>query len=166
MTERLLTVPDQKEGLSLLYIKALATRAGFATSVPEPDRDSVDLRIHAGGPRRPNLDFQVKATVDLGGPRAGFRRFRLSVKNYDDLRIPTRVPRFLMVLDLPKDESQWMTVTAEELVLRRCAYWLSLQEGHDEGVDQKKVTVRIPERQILDVETLQALMERARRGEI
>ena len=45
MTATLLTVPDQKEQLSLVYVKALAARAGFATSVPEPDRDSVDLRI-------------------------------------------------------------------------------------------------------------------------
>ena len=28
MTDALLTVPDQKEGLSLVYVKALATRAG------------------------------------------------------------------------------------------------------------------------------------------
>ena len=79
MTETLLTVPDQKEGLSLVYAKALATRAGFLTSVPEPDRDSVDLRIQAGGPRRPALDLQLKATVDFGEPQAGVLPFRLPI---------------------------------------------------------------------------------------
>ena len=49
MTATLLTGPDQKEGLSLAYVKALAARAGFSTGVPEPDRDSVDVRIMAGG---------------------------------------------------------------------------------------------------------------------
>ena len=34
MTATLLTGPDQKEGLSLAYVKALAARAGFSTAVP------------------------------------------------------------------------------------------------------------------------------------
>ena len=40
MTATLLTGPDQKEGLSLAYVKALLARAVFSTPVPEPDRDS------------------------------------------------------------------------------------------------------------------------------
>lgn len=166
MTGTLRTVPDQKEGLSLVYAKALATRAGFLTSAPEPDRDSVDLRIQAGGPRRPALDLQLKATVDLGEPQNGLLPYRLSIKNYNDLRILTQTPRLLVVLELPKDEARWMTVTTEELVLRRRAYWLSLQQGHAEIVGQQTVTVRIPEQNVFDVVTLRTLMERSRKGEI
>ena len=166
MTETLLTVPDQKEGLSLVYAKALATRAGFLTAVPEPDRDSVDLRIQAGGPRRPALDLQLKATVDLAKPQAGVLPFRLPIKNYNDLRGPTQTPRLLVVLELPKDESHCMTVTAEELVLRRRAYWLSLQQGHYDVVGKQTVTVRIPKHNLFDVEALLTLMERSRKGEI
>ena len=166
MTDALLTVPDQKEGLSLVYVKALAARAGYSTSTPTPDRDSVDLRIQAGGTRRPALDLQLKATVALGEPRYGFLPFRLGIKNYDDLRLATQTPRLLVVFELPTAESQWMTVTDEELILRRRAYWLSLQQGHDEVTGQETVTVRIPERNLFDVETLQTLIDRSRRGEI
>ena len=166
MTATLVTGPDQKEGLSLAYVKALAARAGFSTAVPEPDRDSVDVRIMAGGPRRPALDLQLKATADLAEAQDGFRRFRLRIKNYDDLRVETQTPRLLVVLDLPQDEAQWMTVTTEELVLRRRAYWLSLQRGHEEVERQETVTVRIPERNVFDVATLQTLMERSRNGDI
>ena len=70
-----------------------------------------------------------------------------------------------MVLDLPQDEAQWMTVTTEELVLRRRAYWVSLQQGHEE-VRQEAITVRIPEGNVFDVATLQTLMERSRSGDI
>ena len=112
MTDALTTEPDQKEGLSVLYARALATRAGFLASVPEPDRDSVDLRIQAGGPRRPALDLQLKATIGFGKLRTGVLSFRLSIKNYNDLRILTQTPRLLVVLELPQDESQWMTVTS------------------------------------------------------
>ena len=166
MTATVLTGPDQKEGLSLAYVKALAARAGFSTAAPEPDRDSVDVRIMAGGPRRPALDLQLKATTDLAEAQDGFRRFRLRIKNYDDLRVETQTPRLLVVLDLPQDEAQWMTVTTEELVLRRRAYWVSLQQGHEEVVRQETVTVRIPEGNVLDVATLRTLMERSRSGDI
>ena len=166
MTETLLTVPDQKEGLSLVYARAMAIWAGYAISEPQPDRDSVDLRIQAGGLRRPALDLQLKATVDLGKPQAGFLMFRLSMKNYDDLRVTTQTPRLLVVLDLPIDASQWMTVTTEELVLRRRAYWLSLQEGHGEVVGQQTVSVRIPAQNVFNVEALRTLMEQSRRGQI
>ena len=165
MTDALATEPDQKEGLSVLYARALATRVGFLTSVPEPDRDSVDLRIQAGGPRRPALDLQLKATTGFGEPQAGGLSFRLPMKNYNDLRIFTQTPRLLVVLELPQHESQWMTVTAEELVLRRRAYWLSLL-GRDEVPGQQSVTVRIPEHNVFDVEALQILMEQSRNGEI
>ena len=165
MTGTMLTVADQKERFSLLYVKALATRAGFVTSVPELDRDSVDLRIQAGGPHRPTLDLQLKATTDLGEPHAGFLPFRLTIKNYSDLRVETQTPRLLVVLELPKDESRWMTVTTEELILRRRAYWLSLQR-HEEVVGQQTTTVRIPEGNVFDVEALRTLMERSRSGEV
>lgn len=161
----LLTSPDRKEALSRVYVKALAARAGYATSVPEPDRDSVDLRIQAGGPRRPALDLQLKATTDVA-PQDGSLRFRLSIKNYRDLREETQTPRLLVVLELPTNERRWMTVKSEKLVLRGRAYWLSLQQGHDEVVDQETVTVRIPEVNVLNVKALRGLMERSRTGDI
>ena len=166
MTETLLTDSDRKERLSLVYVKALAARAGFLTSVPEPDRDSVDLRIQAGGSRRPALDLQLKATTDLHEPQAGFLPFRLEIKNYSDLRVLTQTPRLLVVFELPDDESRWMTVTAEELVLRRRAYWLSLQREHEEVVGQGTVTVHIPENNVFNVDALRDLMERSRKGEV
>ncbi len=166
MTDGLLTGPDQKEGLSLVYAKALAVRAGYSVSVPGPDRDSVDLRIHAGGAYRPALELQLKATASFGQPRNGTLPFRLSMKNYNDLRVETQTPRLLVVLELPKEEARWLTVTKEKLVLRRRAYWLSLQQDHEEITGQRTVTVHIPEQNLLDVEALQKLMEQSRVGEL
>ncbi|MCY4368669.1 MAG: DUF4365 domain-containing protein [bacterium] len=166
MIDTLLSGPDRKEALSRVYVKALAACAGCATSVPEPDRDSVDLRIHGGGLLRPALDLQLKATTNIAEPRDGLLPFRLSIKNYRDLSEDTQTPRLLVVLELPTNERLWMTVQSEELVLRRRAYWLSLQWDHDEVVGQESITVYIPERNVLDVEVLQDLMERSRTGGI
>ena len=163
MTDALLTVPDQKEALSLVYAQAVAARAGYVTEVPNTDRDSVDLCIRAGGRMRPLLDLQLKATVNLERPRDGFLHFPLGIKNYNDLRIESQIIRLLVVLDLPQDEQQWMTITENELILRHRAYWLNLQ-GYEETANESSVTVRIPEGNLFNVESLRTLMEQSRKG--
>ena len=163
MTDTLLTVPDQQEALSLVYAQAVAARAGYVTEVPRMDRDSVDLCIRAGGRIRPVIDLQLKATVNLERSRDGFLYFPLGIKNYNDLRIEAHILRLLMVLDLPKDEQQWMTITESELILRHRAYWLNLR-GYEETANQSSVTVRIPEENLFNVESLRTLMEQSRKG--
>ncbi len=145
---------------------ALAAQAGYLTSVPEPDRDSIDLQIRAGGTYRPALDLQLKATTQLHENQENSLSFRLSIKNYRDLRCETQTPRLLVVLRLPKDKRQWVSVSDQELVLRRRAYWLSLQQGHEEIISQETVTIYIPTQNVLDVETLQDLMNKSRTGAI
>ena len=166
MTGTLLSGPDQQERLSLVYIRALAARAGFVTSKPDLDRDSVALQVQAGGPKRPAINLQVKATTNLGPARGGHISFRLSIKNANDLREDTQTPRLLVVFEMPPDESNWMTVTPEELILRRRAYWLSLQGGNNRQIPQQTVTVSIPTANVLDVAALQRLMEQSRLGKI
>ena len=133
MTDRLLTRADQKAAMSVVYAKAVAARAGYVTSIPDLDRDGVDLRIDAGGAMRPALDLQLKATARLGKPTAGSLSFALKRRNYDLLRRDTQTPRILVVLVLPNNRDRWMTITQEELVLRRSAYWLSLMEQSRNG---------------------------------
>ena len=167
MAETLLTEPDQKEILSRLYVTALAARAGYLTSVPDPDRDSIDLRIQAGGDYRPALDVQLKATTLFREAQESSKRpFRLSIKNYRDLQVTTQTPRLLIILELPKNREEWISITEQALVLRSRSYWLSLQKNHDEITDQETVTIHIPAKNVLNVETLQDLMEKSRTGEI
>ena len=166
MLDSLLTVPDQEELLSKVYAHAVAARAGYVTGFYELDRDGIDLRIQAGGNMRPALEFQLKATINLGEPRPdGCFRFPLNSRNYNLLCTPTQTPRLLVVLDLPKEQEQWMTLTADELVLRRRSYWLNLR-GCEETTNTSNVTVRIPATNVFDVVNLRDLMEQSRNGRI
>ena len=165
MNSSLLTNPDREEALSRVYAHAVAARAGYVTAVYDIDRDGIDLRIQAGGAMHPALDLQLKASVNLGEARDGCFHFPLKRRNYDLLRIETQTPRLLVVLDLPKDEEQWVTITEDELVMRRRAFWLNLK-GFEETDNRSSVTVRIPVDNLFDVENLQALMKQSREGRI
>lgn len=56
-------------------------------------------------------------------------------------------------------------ITAEKLVMRRRAYWLSLRNC-DATDNQSSITVRIPMRNVFDVDNLKALMDQSRRGTV
>jgi len=165
MNDALLSASDQKEALSRVYVRAVAARAGYVTTDRDFDRDGVDLGIEAGGNMRPKLDVQMKATENLGAPKGEHFHFPLKAGNYDKLRIDTQTPRILVVLDLPKDSSRWMTVTEESLVLRRRAFWLNLR-GCDEKSNQSSVTVQIPCGNLFNVDSLHCLMQQSRNGRI
>lgn len=125
MNDGLLTDAYQKEALSFIYAQAIAARARYSTSIPSPDRNGVDLQVQVGGRLRPALDLQLKSTVNLTGTGDGLVRHPLNRGNYDLHRIHCQV-RLLANLDLLNDVDQWMTVSAEKLVLRNRACWLSL----------------------------------------
>ena len=156
---------DKKEALSRAFATAVAAAAGYCTAPPADfDRDSIDMTFTAGGPRRPKLDAQLKASSGLTEADDHFV-FPLPKKNYEDLRADTVTPRILVVLDMPEPANDWLVVTTENLVLRRCAYWKSLA-GYPDSSNSTSVTVRIPKANRFDPSSLAALMEQARNGAV
>jgi hypothetical protein len=161
----LLTEGDVESALSIAYVQAIAAEAGYTCGEPPgPDRDSVDLQVSAGGAMRPKLDLQLKATVRLTRHSDAIS-YPLKIKNYDDLRVETQTPRLLVVLDLPPERERWLSVSVEELVIRRAAYWTSLR-GMPETTNINSVTIPIPAKNIFDVSALRGLMEQSRQGRI
>lgn len=154
---------DREAELSKAYVAAVAAAAGYVTSVQNLDRDGIDLQIRAGGSMRPSLDIQLKATINLGDATNGAFRFPLKRRNYDLLREQTMIPRILVILDLPKNAEDWLSVTAEELVMRRCAYWASLAD-RPESDNKESVTISVQNKNRFDIEGLKALMQQSRRG--
>ena len=165
MTDALMTSADREEALSRAYIAAVTAGAGYVTALMDFDRDGVDVQIRAGGSMRPSLDIQLKATINLGEPTNGVFRFPLKRRNYDLLLEQTMIPRILVVLDLPKNEPDWLSVTPEQLIMRRCAYWAGLV-GLRETENKESVTISIQNNNRFDVDALKALMERAGTGAV
>ena len=153
-----------KERFSLAFIGAVASKAGFHIDEPRVDSDSVDGTLRADFGRRPRMEFQAKATSQ-DSLRDSHLSFHLPVNNYEDLRVDEPInPRILIVLLMPKDESQWLCHTREELCLRYCAYWKSL-EGKPPTQNTTTIAVQIPVCNIFNSGQLSELMEKAERGE-
>lgn len=160
-SDRLLSENDRKSQLSVAYALAVAARAGYSATEPRVDRDSVDMTIEAGGGMRPKLDVQLKATSTLTWKNSS-ASFVLKRKNYDDLRAERMLPIILLVLELPKQENEWLTCDTTSLILRRSAFWLSLAGVGP--IDSDSSTVHLLECQRFDPESLRALMMKARNG--
>lgn len=157
-----MTPNQQMEQFSLAYVRAVAVSAGYQVTRPETDDDSVDGIMMARSGHRARIEFQAKATSrEL--LRSDGIHFPLPVKNYDDLRVDTLVPRILVMLLLPNDNGDWVTQSDKELCLRYCAYWLSLV-GMLPTPNSSSVMVAIPTSNVFNRAQLDDLMNKAVMG--
>ncbi|WP_329018438.1 DUF4365 domain-containing protein [Micromonospora rifamycinica] len=129
------------------------------------DLDGVDWQLAHPGPkgttRSPKIEIQVKSKSkpDL---RNGLLQCRLPVNNYNQLAGPGfQIPRFLAYVVVPAEAGDYAICSADHMLLGTAAYWLSLvdQNIKPTGNDYpKSVMVEVPIRNLLTVETLNALL--------
>jgi hypothetical protein len=163
----MMTREHRQEALSRAYVRAVAAHAGLIVSEPENDY-GIDMQLRAITPlegqrrdRGPQLDLQLKCTTWAHvGPAHVI--YDLSVVNYDDLReMNLQVARILVVLVMPEDETLWLSQSPEELVLRHCAYWLSLK-GYPTTTNTATLRVSVPLANVFSVTGLRDIVQRLR----
>jgi len=159
-----LSVSAAQEQFSKAFILALASLAGCSVAEPKPDDDSIDWTLSCRlAPRRPKLDLQVKSTSDGTGTEAAIH-YPLNRKNYDELIVADLLtPRLLVLVVVPPDPLAWLTASPEALVLRHCAYWVSLR-GLPATDNETSVTVQVPRANLFDVSALTGLMQLINEG--
>lgn len=155
-----MTEDQQKEQFSKAYVRAVAAVAGVNTYEPVIDDDSVDIgfcsRIALGSAQRPRLEAQLKCTSRIVEETESFR-FDLKIKNYLDLCIEDIVPRVLIVTFVPNLPENWLSQSPDEMILRKCAYWVNLA-GSPETENESRIRVRVPKSQIFNVNALNTLL--------
>lgn len=161
MPQPLLTANDKKEQLSQAYIAALAAGCGYTISIPNLDRDSIDIMVSSGSSRRASVQFQLKATSSPNWTDCDLI-FQLKQKNYNDLVCERQVPLLLAVMVLPTQSADWLSISDQELVLKRCVWWHSLkgQPITDQGSKQ----VIISRNNLLNMNALTDLVGRSQSG--
>jgi hypothetical protein len=161
----LLADTDIQEQLSVVYLSALATSAGFVFAQENLDRTGTDLMVRGGKCGFPQIDWQIKACKTLTAPKGGIISYPLKKRNYDLLIEKSGHPRLLMIYQMPDDKPSWLHCDEEKMVLKKCAYWVSLK-GLPPSDNDTSVTVQIPVNQVLTIQELRRLMEQARLGHI
>jgi hypothetical protein len=166
----MLTRNHQQEALCRAYVQAVAALAGVATSTPTPDY-GIDLslrRIEQHENQRRDegvqLDLQLRSSTRAEVTDTEIKH-DLDVRTYDLLRTTPPVPRVLVLLVLPTEEQEWLSQSTEELIVRRCAYWLSLRRS-DPTDSSSTIRVALPRSQVFSVEAVQDLLERIAQGEM
>lgn len=154
----LLTDNNVTAELSYAYLHAVAAKAGMGCSwgTRHDDGAGVDatLRVqHDFGAGALLSDFtvdvQLKSTIQDPVVADDCLSFALPLKNYDELRSTSCSPlKLLVVLFLPADHARWLEVSEDQLISRRCAYWLGLH-GAPTSENMTSQTVYIPKVNVL-----------------
>ena len=160
------------EVLQTGYLHAVAAAAGCALGKPFPDVHGTDYNVSHGSAEHTTdtvaeIKIQMKATStvarDIISTKKDFA-FQLDNKDLSKLNVsPVHVTRLLVVLLLPKDQSEWLQASHEELTLRHCAYWVNLEGVPVTG--QEKTTVRVPLDHMFDDRALCEIMRKVGAGE-
>lgn len=155
---------SQQECFGDVFLLAVAAVAGCAISQRRPDDDSIDWTLSCKLlSRRPKLDVQMK-TMSADPGNGETIRYRLKKKNYNDLILTNLLaPRVLVLVTLPTNMDDWLSLTAEQLVLRRCGYWVSLA-GEPQRDNEVSVTVSIPRQNLLTPEAVSQIMKTINEG--
>lgn len=163
----LLPPNDRKELFSRAYVQAIASAAGYSLDlITSVDRDSVDVRISSGATyctfASPCVEVQLKCTsTDV--IRDNHIAYPLPIKNYNDLRKKSMSPRLLIVVVVPEDLTTWLDQDESQMVLRNCAYYISLH-GRRSVNNTENITVHIPRANVLNVAAMHYIFDRAGSG--
>jgi hypothetical protein len=170
-----MTDNDIMAELSYAYLHAVVARAGFGckTGGRIDDGSGVDAFVRVPERLDPDcnlwnfdIEIQLKATHRPARALKGrYSYFFQGIARYDRLREPgSPLPKILVVLFLPKDPADWLTLTEKSLVARRCAYWVSLK-GAPPSTNDTGQTIYIPRSQVLSVAGLREIATRLAREE-
>ncbi|GAB5545420.1 MAG: DUF4365 domain-containing protein [Sandaracinaceae bacterium] len=166
-----MTPEQRQEEISKAYLHAVAAKGGFAVGSWSQDHGCLDASVGAaatvgsGHLVRPKVDIQLKATRRQDVERETFISWQLEIDHYDQLRAPSHCPHLLVVLLLPEDVDQSIEHSAEQLVLRRCAYWVTMT-GMEPVRDQRSKTVQLPKTQLFSPAALRDILEAVSQGRV
>jgi Domain of unknown function (DUF4365) len=161
----------RKELFSYAYVCAVASVAGFSVELKPRAMDNVgiDLTIEmpgeAGSTLSPRCDAQVKCTSSQEMFKQDVIKYPLPVKNYDRLRHDKPyIPIILIVVCVPDRIENWLDISENETVMKRCGYWRSLK-GEPSTPNTKTITIDLPRENLLTPHSLSVIMEKIANSE-
>ena len=161
-----------KEELSISYISAVSSHAGIAYDTQRHDDDSTDgilkklIELDGGRKYSASLRIQLKATSSASQYEdcGDYIKYKLKVKNFNDLCRRSTTPIMLGLLILPEEERDWVNWSEEALLIKGVMYWAEFS-GQNESSNKEMVTIEVDKKHIINSDTLQALLEKIAKEE-
>ncbi|MEV0402982.1 DUF4365 domain-containing protein [Actinoallomurus sp. NPDC050550] len=157
---------NHQGGYGEAFIRVLIAASGLRLAKPEPDLDGIDFCLWPDrvgslrGARSMPINVQVKSD-SVADENATHWRYRLEVPHFNALADPETVfPTYLFLVVVPRDAGEYAMATTDGMLLRRAAYWHSLQ-GEDLVTGAAKGTkkrVSVPKANLLTVDSLRTLV--------
>lgn len=164
------------EDLSTAYIQALSVKAGYSFAITDRRRDNhgIDVEIEPYCPyapvtgqirRKPKLMIQLKATYSHNFNSNGSISFPLDVDDY--IELSHNESSILALYILPPDQNHWVLHSENELITKKCAYWLYLYTPYTSQPDplnSSTISVQVNKTHILCADTINQMIENIRFG--
>lgn len=155
---------SKKEEFSYGYLQLLCAINGLALEKTGRAIDNKGIDVMIIGTEKIKeinalrIDAQVKCTSQ-NIEKEDVIKFRLKVKAYNQLRDENNYSTtILIVVVVPQNEEDWLTVENNEMIFRKCGYWICLK-GYPEVKDKSTITIDIPKENIITNKTLLNLVE-------
>lgn len=166
----MMTEEHIKEAISLRYIELIAGYNGYDVSNSKNDYGR-DLQIDEVNlfddgrllSTNRSLHFQVKSTTEKSITEDEKNiKYDLRATNYNDLiRLKdTANPLILLLFVLPENKKDWLGLTKEELITRKCAYWFMPEETALKTKNNNTIRIDIDKKHLVDLKTIDFLFKK------
>lgn len=168
----MMTEEHIKEAISLRYIELVAAYNGYKSSSASPDYGTdldikeVDFRLENDHKRYLDtgreLKFQLKATTENSIIVDGdLIKYDLNASTYNDLlsRRYSKNPLILILFVLPSDRFNWLNISDDELIAKKCAYWFIPENTELLTPNTGKKRIAVNKNNFISNETLNHLFE-------
>ncbi|MFG1610907.1 DUF4365 domain-containing protein [Actinoplanes sp. NPDC049265] len=146
------------------FVRVLASAAGLIAGQQDLDHTGVDFSIDfpgiRGTVRFPKIEAQVKSWSSPKGTDLHWQ-YPMKVDHYNNIAGEGfAVSRYLFLIIVPPDVSQYAEVDENSMRLSHGGYWASLRGSPVlDRTEQRYVTVSVPKRNLLTVNGLRSLLD-------
>lgn len=169
----MITRQHQQESLGIAYVQAIAAIAGYNNSISHIFDYKVDGSFHQVVKINKqyeesgySLEYQLKSTYDFTVEDEQIK-YDLDAKNYNHLvrrsNNPGSTRMILILFCMPRDITDWIHLSPEQLILKNCCYWDQIIGDVIPNTSTK--TIRIDREQRLTGESLKEIFEKISRGD-
>jgi hypothetical protein len=160
----------RKEEFSYGYIYSLVASCGYIFSKAErpQDNEGIDVIITTSegvdDGEVGRIVVQVKCTSRSSIDKGTYISYPLDVKNYNHLIKKSIDPRFLILVVVPSEYSEWMSFleNPQQTIIKKCSYLLDLQNFEPTTNTSSKLVKINKKTNLLTRELLIKVMDDAR----